>query len=424
MVSTPTPLRSDPRTRAAAATDHPLSAALRPAWVDVDLDALERNAARMRARVRPARLLAVLKADAYGHGAPRVGRLLEEAGVDRLGVALLEEGAELRRAGVALPILVLGTAQPSQLPLFARYRLTPTVSSLDQLALWRGYTAAGGAREPQPIHLKVDTGMNRLGVARDEVAEALATLRATPGLRLDGLISHLAEADDPESASNRRQEERFAELLALLTAEERRRVAVHLANSAGALHRPASRHDLVRLGLSLYGLDPAGARAPAADGDEALEPVMSITSRIVQLRRLEPGAALGYGGRWVASRPSRIAVVPVGYADGYAWRLGRDAGATALVGGRRVPVAGAVSMDMLTLDVTDLGEGGDGAALGDEVVLLGRQGGETITAWELAAAAGTIPYELLCLLGLRLPRRYFRHGRLEEIVSRFSEVPG
>ena len=440
MVSTPITRPADPRPtgpaeEAAAGDADALAAALRPAWVDVDLDALERNLRRLVARVRPAGVLAVLKADAYGHGAPRVARLLEEAGVDWGGVALVEEGAELRRAGVALPILVLGTAQPSQLPLFRRYRLVPTVSSLDQLALWRAYVGAesggggGGALagRPQAIHLKVDTGMNRLGVARREVPEALALLRATPGLRLAGIASHFAEADDLDSAANPRQDEIFAEVLALLSAEERRRMIVHHANSAAALHRPASRHGLVRLGLALYGLDPAGrAELGVANGQEAagdrLEPVMSITSRIVQLRAIGPGVAVGYGGRWVARRPSRIGVVPVGYADGYAWRLGREVGAEALVGGRRVPVVGAVSMDMLTVDVTDLADA-DGALLGAEVTLLGRQGEERITARDLATAAGTSPYELLCLLGLRLPRRYFRHGRPAGISSRFSEAP-
>ena len=401
------------------------AAAGRPAWAEVDLDALSVNLAALRRRAAPAGVLAVVKADAYGHGAPRVTRALEQAGAEWAGVAMLEEAAELRRAGVRLPILVLGTAHEAQVPLYRRHRLTPAVSSLDQLELWRAWArGAGGDGGPVEIHLKVDTGMHRLGVTVEAAAEALERLRGTPGLRLAGLMSHFAEADEPESAANPEQQRRFAAVVELLTEAERERVIVHLANSAGLLHRPAARHRLVRLGLSLYGLDPAGEAGGAAAG---LAPVLSVAGRIVQLRRVASGEAVGYGGRWRAARPSDVAVVPVGYADGYPWRLsiaGTPAAgaraAEALVEGRRVPLAGAVSMDMLALDVT-----GTGAAVGDEAVLLGRRGGEAITAWELARRAGTIPYEVLCGFGRRLPRRYLRGGRVEPATVRHSpEAPG
>jgi alanine racemase len=388
-----------------------LEAALRPAWVDVDLAALEHNLARVRGRLADAgsQVMAVVKADAYGHGAMGVSRALEAAGVDWLGVALLEEGAEIRRAGVELPILVLGTARPAKIALYRRYRLTPTVSSITELALWRDWTA--GQSEAQPIHLKVNTGMGRLGVALEEVPWALEMLRgcpSQPGLRLAGLLSHFGDADDLESPRNDLQAERFAAVLSLLTEEERGRTIVHMANSAAALHRPESRHALVRLGIALYGLDPV---EPA--GATNLRPVMSVRALIVQVREVPAGTPVSYGGRTVTRRRSRIAVVPVGYADGYAWRL--TGKAEALVRGRRVPVAGSVTMDMTLLDVTDAG-----AELGDEVVLLGRQGQEEIPATELAAHAGTISWEILCHLGLRLPRRYVREGKVEELMSRFS----
>ncbi len=383
-----------------------LEAALRPAWVDVDLAALEHNLARVRGRLRDsgALAMAVVKADAYGHGAMGVSRALEAAGVDWLGVALLEEGAEIRRAGVELPILVLGTARPSKIALYRRYRLTPTVSSITELALWRDWTA--GQAEAQPIHLKVNTGMGRLGVALEEVPWALEMLRGHPGLRLAGLLSHFGDADDLGSPRNDLQAERFAAVLGLLTEEERGRTIVHMANSAAALHRPESRHALVRLGIALYGLDPV-----EQPGD--LRPVMSVRARVVQVREVPAGTPVSYGGRTVTRRRSRIAVVPVGYADGYAWRL--TGKAEALVRGRRVPIAGSVTMDMTLLDVTEAG-----AELGDEVVLLGRQGQEEIPATELAAHAGTISWEILCHLGLRLPRRYVREGKVEELMSRFS----
>jgi alanine racemase len=248
--------------------------------------------------------------------------------------------------------------------------------------------------------------MGRLGVAVEEVPQALALLRSHPRLRLAGLLSHFAEADDLESPRPAVQEERFLSVLSQLTAEERAGIEVHMANSAAALHRPASRYTLARLGIALYGLDPVKI-------DAGLRPVMSVVAKVVQVRDVPAGTPLSYGGRTVTARPSRVAVVPVGYADGYAWRLtGR---AEALVRGRRVPVAGSVTMDMTLLDVTD--SGGD---LGEEVVLLGRQGDEEITASELAERAGTISWEILCHLGLRLPRRYLRGGRVEALVSRFS----
>ncbi|HWM89775.1 MAG TPA: alanine racemase [Thermoanaerobaculia bacterium] len=390
-----------------------LEAALRPAWVDVDLEALESNLATVRSRLPPVtRTMAVVKADAYGHGAVGVSRALAAAGVDWLGVALLEEGAEIRRAGIEMPILVLGTARPAKIALYRRYRLIPTVSSMAELALWRDWTA-GNAR-PQPIHLKVNTGMGRLGVAMEEVPQALEILRRAPALGFAGLLSHFGDADDLASPRNDLQTERFSEVLGLLTEEERGRIEIHMANSAATFYRPESRYTLVRLGIGIYGLDPAErAEQPVHPEAEGLRPVMSLRARIVQLREVPAGTPLSYGGRTVTRRQSRIAVVPVGYADGYAWRL--TGKAEALVRGRRVPVAGSVTMDMTLLDVTETG-----AELGDEVVLLGRQGKEEIPALELATHAGTISWEILCHLGLRLPRRYVRGGRIEELVTRFS----
>ncbi len=424
MTTGPPPLPSDPLPVTELAPEvEDLAAALRPAWVDVDLGALEHNLRVIRERIGGpgVQTMAVVKADAYGHGAVGVSRALEASGVEWLGVALLEEGAEVRRAGVELPILVLGTARPTKVSLYRRYRLVPTVSSLAELAMWREWTAGGD--DPQPIHLKVDTGMGRLGVSLDEVAGALEMLRRHPRLRLSGLLSHLAEADDLESPRNDVQESRFSEVLGLLTAREREGLLIHLANSAAALHRPGSRYDLVRLGLAVYGLDPAdkGDREEAEERTPVLppdlRPVMSVRARIVQLREVPAGTPVSYGGRTVTRRRSRIAVVPVGYADGYAWRL--TGKAEALARGRRVPVAGSVTMDMTLLDVTEVG-----AELGDEVVLLGRQGDEEISALELARHAGTISWEILCHLGLRLPRRYVRNGRAEELISRFSREEG
>lgn len=388
---------------------------LRPAWTEIDLRALVGNLRHLRRAVAPARVLAVIKADAYGHGAVEVARALEGAGVDMLGVALLEEGAEVRREGVSAPILVLGVPRPGQLPYYRRYRLTPVVSGLDQLLMWREYLAGPGGAA-QPVHLQVDTGMTRLGIGEAELPRALELIRESPHLELAGFLSHFADADILTSERNPGQERRFAGLLAGLPPETLSGLTVHMANSAAALHRPASRHDLVRLGLALYGYDPAGAA-------EGLEPVMSVKTRTVLVRDIAPGTRVSYGGRWTAGRPSRIGVLPVGYADGYTWRL--TGGAEALVRGRRLPIVGSVSMDMIFVDLTDLAPPGPAGRtapieVGEEVVLLGRQGAERITAVELAEHAGTIPYELLCLLGLRLTRRYVGGATGDEVHSRFE----
>ncbi|HMB51719.1 MAG TPA: alanine racemase [Thermoanaerobaculia bacterium] len=383
-----------------------LAAALGSARVEVDLDALVGNYQRLAELVSPARIGVVVKADAYGHGVRRVVLTLEAAGAHLAAVARVEEGVGLRQAGARLPVLVLGGVEPAQVPLFARHDLTACLFSREQLAVWTAALAGDGPE--QPVHLKVDTGMSRLGFAPDEVSWALEVVRRHPRLVLAGFMSHFGDAE-LDSPRNPAQESRFDDLLELLTDDERRSALVHFANSAAGLHRPASRFDLVRFGIAIYGIDPAEKLTD-------LEPVMSLVAPVTQIREVEAGTAAGYGSRWVAERRSRLAVVPVGYGDGYPWRLSH--GAEALVRGRRVPLAGAVSMDLTIVDVTGLEVTGAGAEVGDEVVLLGRQGGETITAGELAERSGTIRWEITCSLGLRLPRRYLQGGELVGVVSR------
>ena len=250
--------------------------------------------------------------------------------------------------------------------------------------------------------------MHRLGLDPAELSGALELIRSHEFLDLGGFLSHLAEADDLDSLRTAEQEERFETLVAdQLTEEERSRLTLHLANTAGALHHPGTRHSLVRTGLGLFGLDPAGR-------ESELRPVLSVVAEIVQVREVSAGARPGYGGIWTAARDSRLGVVPVGYADGFGRRFSNRA--EMLVNGRRVPVVGAVSMDMSLLDLTEVDAGP-----GDEAVLLGRQGEEEITAFELAEWSGTIPYEVLCLLGLRLPRRYVRDGVEGGVASLFAD---
>jgi alanine racemase len=358
--------------------------------VSVDLEALANNLGALRERIGSAEVLAVVKADAYGHGAVQVAHRLSAEGVRGFGVAFAGEGVTLREGGVTAPILVLGPTEPDEHHIYSFHDLTPTISGLDQLRHWQAW-AEGHSHERQ-VHLKVDTGMSRLGLGPEEVPEALDLVRRSRWLALSGFLSHLADADEPESPTNPRQARLFEELLGLLTEGERSTILVHLANSSGALHLGGVEHSLVRLGLALFGLDPIG-------GQVSLEPVMRVAARVVAVRDVPRGARVGYGGTWEARRASRLAVVPIGYGDGYSWRLSNRG--VALIGGSRAPVVGRISMDMTLVDVTEIE-----VAVGDEAVLLGRQGDESIDAWELASKAGTIAWETLCLFGLRLPRVY------------------
>lgn len=379
-------------------------ATLRAAWSEIDLDALRRNAERI-ARIAAGRpIRAVLKADAYGHGAVEIARALERCGVDRFAVALVEEGVELRRAGISGDILVMGTCRDGQCPNVMTHGLAPTVSSPRQLEMWAAVTS--DAERPQPIHLKVNTGMNRLGMSLEELSAALDRVRASSGLELVGLMSHLADADLPESERTGQQITEFARAVELLTEDERPSVEVHLANSAGLLHHESTIDNGVRPGLALLGYDPAERMTN-------LEPVMSVRARVVQVHRLGVGERVGYGGRWRAERPSRVGTVPLGYADGYPRALGGRG--EVLAAGRRVPIIGAVSMDMLAVDLTDVA-----TDEGDEIVLLGRQDRETISATDLASRAGTLVYDVLCGLGLRLPKLSVSAGRTVAVLCRFE----
>lgn len=377
------------------------------AHVEIDLAALERNFDRVARAVSPARVMPVVKADAYGHGAVEVAGALAPRGAAGFLVARPEEGSALRRAGVAAPILVGSPAPEETLPRLQADDLAVAVSSLEQLRGLERFAAARGWRPA--VHLKVDTGMHRLGVAADEVPAAFDLLRRSAALRWVGLMSHLADAELAASDRNDFQLAAFERIVALLSPAERAAIAVHLANSAGALRLPAARFDLVRPGFALYGGEIEGV-------DLGLEPVMSLKARVRQVQAVAAGEPVGYGGRWRSPRPSRVGVVGVGYADGYPWRAG--GAARAVAGGERVAVVGAVSMDLLALDLTATGIGE-----GDEVALLGGAGPAAIRAGELAAWCGQSPYELFCHLRLRLPRVVTRDGVAVGRAERAAEAP-
>ena len=373
---------------------------VRPTVARIDLRALQSNYRRLvehvtvEARERTPGVVAVVKANAYGHGAAQVAHALEDAGADLLACADIEEGAALRNAGVRAPVLVFGALSVSQLDGLFDCRLIPTISTPG--AARAVQAAAARYRQQLPYHLKIDTGMNRLGFRHDNLTRTLPELLASPNLELDAIYTHFATADDPESTLFVEQRARFERALAAIDAlmPRHRQRFVHAANSAALLRDARVWYDRVRPGLLLYGLVP-----PPLGSTIDLTPIMTLTSRVVAVKGVRPGEGVGYGMRFRSERPARIAIVPAGYADGLDLRLG-GRGAV-LIRGRRVPIVGAVSMDMLAADVTGLD-----VETGDEVVIIGSQGADRIDVREMAAQIGTIPYEILCRIGSRIERIY------------------
>jgi alanine racemase len=341
-------------------------------------------------------IIAVVKANAYGHGARRVAAALEGAGATMLAVADIEEGVDLRKAGIRAPILIFGALSVSDLDGVFDFDLTPTISSphageaLQAAAVKRGATLR--------YHLKIDTGMNRLGFRHDNLRRTLPALLASRNLALDAVHTHFGTADEPGHKLFETQRIRFEEASRTLNELGAGPHLRHAANSAALLRDSRVWFDFVRPGLLLYGLVP-----PPLGSTIALKPVMSLTSRVVAVKGVRVGESVGYGGRFAAERPVTLAVIPAGYADGLDRRLENHG--FVLIRGRRAKIVGAVSMDMLTADVTDIGS----VETGDEVVFLGSQGNEpqqSIDAREMADWIDTIPYEILCRLGSRVERRY------------------
>ena len=369
----------------------------------VDLAALQANFRAIQAFVAddtrvPPQLIAVVKANAYGHGAARVALALEQAGATMLACADIEEGIVLRRAGVRVPILVFGALSVSDLDGLFEFALTPTISTPS--AARAVQAAAARHRTTLGFHLKIDTGMNRLGFRHDNLGRTLPELLGSANLRLEAVYSHFATADLPGHELFEQQRTRFEAALAAMGPPPAGASPVlrHAANSAALLRDSRVWYDVVRPGLLLYGIVP-----PPLASTVPLVPVMSLASRVVAVKGLRPGESVGYGARFRAEAPSTIAVVPAGYADGLDLRL--EGRGHVLIRGRRAPIVGAVSMDMITVDVTGLGD----VEPGDPVVLIGRQGDEPwqrIDVREMAAAIGTIPYEIVCRIGARIERQY------------------
>ncbi len=368
---------------------------IRPTRAEVDLAALVRNLRTLRSVAAGAAVLAMVKADAYGHGAALVAPALEAEGVELLGVALIEEGLALRRAGLTTEILVLGGAYEGGWEAMVSAGLCPAVFRVDHLEALAEAARRLGAK-PR-AHLKVDTGMARLGAQPQEVAGLLVRARALQ-VDIQGVMSHFANADLADAAVTEDQLRKFQAVLSEVETAGVRPRWRHLANSAALVALPEARDgttlNLVRPGLALYGISPAPWIVPP----RALEPVLSWKTAVVHLKTVPPGTAVSYGGTWTARRTTRIATLPVGYADGYPRRLSNRG--QVLVRGQRAPVVGRVCMDLCMVDVTDV----PGAAVGDEVVLLGRQAGAEVGAVEVAQWLETMPYEVLCGIGARVPR--------------------
>jgi alanine racemase len=375
---------------------------LRPAWARVDLDRLAANY-RAVADAAKVPLLPVVKAEAYGHGAARVALHLQALGASMLAVALVEEGVALRAAGVTVPILVLAGFGPGQAPALLDHGLTPVVSTAQHLE-WALRAAHDGGRS-LAVHAKVDTGMTRLGFAPAELGETVIRVVDSGHLVLEGVLTHLAAADEDPVATEE-QLDRFDAAVSDLARRGVRPRYVHAAASAGLPYlRPS--HNLVRPGLLLYGLRPR-PRAPAVE----VRPVMTLAARISLVRDVPAGTAVSYGGRWVAPRPSRIAVVPLGYADGVPrTRRMEEAGALS-VAGRRAPVTGTVCMDSVMIDVTDHPQ----AKEGDEAVVFG----DDPTAWDVADWAGTNAWQVLTAVGARVPRVYLEGRRVVDVEARYG----
>ncbi|QEY32200.1 alanine racemase [Synechococcus sp. RSCCF101] len=369
------------------------------AWVDVEADAIRSNVRLIRSEQlgHATRLMAVVKADGYGHGALAVARAAAEGGACQFGVATLAEGIELRRGGIEAPVLVLGNLiDAASLAQCVRWNLMPTLSDPDQARHCHDLARAGGRR--LAVHLKVDTGMSRLGVPLGDALPLAEAIQELEGLELAGVYSHLAMADGPPDgradAVTRRQQEAFRGLLASLQDREIRCGLRHLANSAGTLRDRALHHDLVRVGLALYGHSPSGHLATPG----GLRPALHLRARVTLVRSIGAGVGVSYGHHFISSRPMRLAVVAIGYADGVPRLLsGRM---EVLHRGRSLPQVGAITMDQLMIDAS----GCPDLQAGDTVTLLGSSGAAVLSPAEWSDQCGTIPWEILCGFKHRLPR--------------------
>lgn len=364
------------------------------AWVEIDLAALTHNVKQLKHLLSPnTELMAVVKADAYGHGAIAVSQTALQAGASWLGVATIPEGIELREAGIKAPILLLGaTNTPAQVKAIAQWDLQPTICTAKQALIFSEVVAS--LNQSLPVHAKLDTGMSRLGTSWEDATEFVQLVNGLPNLKLASIYSHLATADSPDPAVMREQQERFKKAIEQIQRAGINPPRLHLANSAAALTDPDLHYDLVRAGLATYGLYPA----PHLQAIASLQPAMQVKARVTQVKTIAAGTGVSYGYKFIAGRETQIAVVGIGYADGIPRNLSTKM--QVLVRGKFVPQVGAVTMDQLMLDVTDIPD----LEVGEVVTVLGKDGENKITADDWAEILGTISWEILCGFKHRLPR--------------------
>ncbi|MGG6310695.1 alanine racemase [Paenibacillus macerans] len=385
----------------------------RPTHAEIDLDALSRNFDELRRR-QPAdmKMLACVKANAYGHGAVPVAMELERIGADYLSVAFLDEALELRHAGIRLPILVLGYTPPYGVRTAWEHDVTLNVFSEDVL---EAIEAIDPAEFPHKlkVHIKIDSGMGRVGLLPGDGAVAFVRkAMQVPQVEVEGLFTHYATADEEDKSYTLEQFRRFQGVVDALREHDIRIPIIHTGNSAIAIDLPELSVQMVRIGIALYGLYPSDE---VRRDEVRLTPILSLKTEAVRVKTLPPHSAISYGARYVTRREERIATLPIGYADGYSRMLSGKA--QVLIRGSRVPVVGTICMDQCMVSLQALAEEAEEIQAGEEVVLIGRQSGEEITAGELASALGTIHYELICMLAHRVPRVYKRQGEPDVLVN-------
>ena len=369
----------------------------RPTWAEINLENLAHNFHSAKRFIGGVKYMAVVKADAYGHGAVECAKRLEKEGVDWFGVALPEEGVELRKAGIRKLILCLGGFWDGQEDLALSYRLTPVVFQIEKARILNDAAARRGT--DISIHVKIDTGMGRIGVRHDHVAEFADALRPLEHLRVEGIMTHFAAADDlSQNEFTDLQIERFNSSVETFRSKGFKPAYLDLANSPGAVAHPAARSNLVRLGGILYGL--GGDVLPGGIEKPELKPVMSLYTKIAHLKKVPAGETIGYGRTFTTESDAVIATIPIGYQDGYSRTLSNIS--HAIVNARKAPVAGRISMDWTTIDVTEIPD----AKIGDVVTLIGEDRGLGVRAEDLARATNTISYEITCGINRRVPRIY------------------
>lgn len=370
-------------------------------WAEIDLDAIAHNVAAIKRHVgEQVAVMAVVKANAYGHGAEAVAQVALQSGASWLAVGRIEEGVALRQAGIRAPILIMGYCPEAGAATAVAHKLTLTVASMNLAETLAGLAAPVG--QNIPVHIKVDTGMGRFGLMPEEVVDFACALRRLPGLILEGVYTHFAAAEPADKSYTHQQFACFRQVLAALEREGFQVPVRHAANSAATLDLPETHLDAVRPGIAIYGLRPSNEVEPVIP----LRPALTLKSRVGQVRTLPAGSSISYGRTFVTQRPTPVALVPAGYGDGYL-RLNSNRGAV-LIHGQRAPIRGRVCMDQFVVEVSGI----EGVTPGDEVVLIGRQGNLVLSAEEVAGWAETINYEVVTQLLPRVPRVYLRGGQI------------